>query len=159
VFYTQHECVRFQNPSKYLKQLQSTQNVMATVQIFSKHFVEFSSIEYLLGIKLQIVRHCCLLATSWYLSLHWSQKLHFPISLLKPAKGAGKYKLQASTQAFLSLTTSFIKNMAVSWVVAPCSLVEVYQRFRGPCCLHHQGDEWHSSSCSPPWEPQILQTL
>jgi hypothetical protein len=33
--------------------------------------------------------------------------------------------------------------MAVFWVVAPCSLVEVYQRFRGPCCLHHQGDEYY----------------
>jgi hypothetical protein len=32
-------------------------------------------------------------------------------------------------------------KIAVFWVVAPCSLVEVYQRFRGPCCLHHQGDE------------------
>jgi hypothetical protein len=30
--------------------------------------------------------------------------------------------------------------MAVFWDVAPCSLVEVYQRFGGPCCLHHQGD-------------------
>jgi hypothetical protein len=30
-------------------------------------------------------------------------------------------------------------KMAVFWVVAPCSLVEVYHRFRGPCCLHHQG--------------------
>jgi hypothetical protein len=29
--------------------------------------------------------------------------------------------------------------MAVFWVVAPCSLEEVYQRFRGPCCLNHQG--------------------
>jgi hypothetical protein len=28
--------------------------------------------------------------------------------------------------------------MAVFWVVEPCSLVEVYQRFRGVCCLHHQ---------------------
>jgi hypothetical protein len=28
-------------------------------------------------------------------------------------------------------------KMAVSWVVVPCSLVDVYQRFRGPCCLHH----------------------
>jgi hypothetical protein len=28
--------------------------------------------------------------------------------------------------------------MAVFWIVAPCSLVEVYRRFRGPCCLHHQ---------------------
>jgi hypothetical protein len=33
-----------------------------------------------------------------------------------------------------------ILKMAVFCVVAPCSLVEVYQRFRGPCCLHHQGD-------------------
>jgi hypothetical protein len=32
-------------------------------------------------------------------------------------------------------------KMAVFWVVAPCSLVEVYQRFRGPCCLHHQGEQ------------------
>jgi hypothetical protein len=31
-------------------------------------------------------------------------------------------------------------KMAVFWVVAPCSLVEVCQRFRVPCCLHHQGD-------------------
>jgi hypothetical protein len=37
--------------------------------------------------------------------------------------------------------TSEQKKMAVFWVVALCSLVEVYQRFRGPCCLHHQGDE------------------
>jgi hypothetical protein len=29
-------------------------------------------------------------------------------------------------------------RMAVFWVVEPCSLVEVYQRFKGPCCLHHQ---------------------
>jgi hypothetical protein len=28
------------------------------------------------------------------------------------------------------------KKMAVFWVVVPCSLVEVYQRFRGPCCSH-----------------------
>jgi hypothetical protein len=30
--------------------------------------------------------------------------------------------------------------MTVFWAAAPCSLVEVYQRFRGPCCLHHQGN-------------------
>jgi hypothetical protein len=23
--------------------------------------------------------------------------------------------------------------------IAPCSLAEVYRRFRGACCLHHQG--------------------
>jgi hypothetical protein len=32
-------------------------------------------------------------------------------------------------------------KMTVFWVVVPCSLVEVYQRFRGLCCLHPQGDE------------------
>jgi hypothetical protein len=31
-------------------------------------------------------------------------------------------------------------KMPVFWVLVPCSLVEVYQRFRGPCFLHHQGD-------------------
>jgi hypothetical protein len=40
---------------------------------------------------------------------------------------------------FEVLTVSSMK-MAVFWVVVPCSLVEVYQRFRGPCCLHHQDD-------------------
>jgi hypothetical protein len=29
-------------------------------------------------------------------------------------------------------------KMAVFWVVAPCSRVEVYRRFREACCLHHQ---------------------
>jgi hypothetical protein len=37
--------------------------------------------------------------------------------------------------------TAVSTKMAVFWVVEPCSLVVVYQRFRGPCCLHHQGDE------------------
>jgi hypothetical protein len=36
--------------------------------------------------------------------------------------------------------TAVSMKIAVFWVVAPCSLVEIYQRFRGPCCLHHQGD-------------------
>jgi hypothetical protein len=32
-------------------------------------------------------------------------------------------------------------KMDVFWVVAPCSLVEVYQRFRDACCFHRQGDD------------------
>jgi hypothetical protein len=32
-------------------------------------------------------------------------------------------------------------KVAVFKVVVPCRLAEVYQRFRGACCLHHQGDE------------------
>jgi hypothetical protein len=35
--------------------------------------------------------------------------------------------------------TAASTKIAVFWVVAPCSLVEVHRRFRGTCCLHHQG--------------------
>jgi hypothetical protein len=35
--------------------------------------------------------------------------------------------------------TAASTKMAVFWVVAPCSLVEVHQRFGGTFCLHHQG--------------------
>jgi hypothetical protein len=45
--------------------------------------------------------------------------------------------------------TAVSTKMAVFWVVAPCSLVEVYQRFRGPCCLLHQGDGSSSHEPSP----------
>lgn len=29
--------------------------------------------------------------------------------------------------------------MAVFWVVVSCSLIDVYQHFTSPRCLHHQG--------------------
>jgi hypothetical protein len=32
-------------------------------------------------------------------------------------------------------------NMTAIWDIAPCSLVEVVQHFRGAYCLHHQGDD------------------
>jgi hypothetical protein len=38
---------------------------------------------------------------------------------------------------------SVVLMMAVFWFVAPCSLVEVYWRFTGPCWLHHQGEDSH----------------
>jgi hypothetical protein len=37
------------------------------------------------------------------------------------------------------------RKISVFWVVAPCNLVEVYQRFGGSCCLHHPGDESRTS--------------
>jgi hypothetical protein len=39
---------------------------------------------------------------------------------------------------FQVLSASSMK-MAVFWVAVPCSLVEVYLRFRGSCCLHNHG--------------------
>jgi hypothetical protein len=37
-------------------------------------------------------------------------------------------------QAVLSLKLTVFRD------VAPCSPVEIDRRFRGACCLHHQGD-------------------
>jgi hypothetical protein len=50
-------------------------------------------------------------------------------------------------------------KMAVFWVVAPCSLVEVYRRFRGTCCLHHQGpilDLFNASSVIRTHDSSVL---
>jgi hypothetical protein len=49
-------------------------------------------------------------------------------------------------------------KMAVFWVVAPCSLVEVYQRFRSPCCLHHKGLSDYTA-LQPRRQPPSILTL
>jgi hypothetical protein len=46
-------------------------------------------------------------------------------------------------QVGFEVLTAVSTKMAVFCVVATCSLVEVYQRFGGPFCLHHQGDDTH----------------
>jgi hypothetical protein len=40
---------------------------------------------------------------------------------------------------FQAFTTVKIQ-IEILWVVTPCSVVVGYQRFRGPCCLHLQGE-------------------
>jgi hypothetical protein len=49
-------------------------------------------------------------------------------------------RMNTCSHVGFEVLTAVSTKMAVFWVVAPCSLVEVYKRFRGPCCLHHQGD-------------------
>jgi hypothetical protein len=39
-------------------------------------------------------------------------------------------------------------KMAIFWVVAMCTVVRVYQRFRGLYRLHHQGDDGGSTDLS-----------
>jgi hypothetical protein len=51
-----------------------------------------------------------------------------------------KKEKQINQKVGFEVLTAVSRKMDVFWVVAPCSLVEVYHRFRGPCCLHHQGD-------------------
>jgi hypothetical protein len=31
-------------------------------------------------------------------------------------------------------------KLRVFWDILPCSQIDVDRRFRGACCLHHQGD-------------------
>jgi hypothetical protein len=50
-------------------------------------------------------------------------------------------KVKPAKQVGFEILTAVSTKMAVFWVVAPYSLVEVQQRFKGPCCLHHQGDD------------------
>jgi hypothetical protein len=46
---------------------------------------------------------------------------------------------------FQVLTVASVK-VAIFWIVAPFSLVEVYLLFKGACCLHHQGDKHLSNA-------------
>jgi hypothetical protein len=57
---------------------------------------------------------------------------------------------QHKVRVGFEVITAVSTKMVVFWVVAPCSLVEVYQRFRGPCCLHHQVDEFRVQ-----WQPFV----
>jgi hypothetical protein len=68
---------------------------------------------------------------------HISKYPHF--CLLTPNYSLGT--LNSNYRVGFEVLTAVSTKMAVFWIVAPCSLVEVYQRFRGPCCLHHQGDD------------------
>jgi hypothetical protein len=57
-----------------------------------------------------------------------------------------------------NLSMNNYTKMAVFRVVAPCSLVEVYQRFRGPCCLHHQDNDPTYWITTPSRNQQITDT-
>lgn len=45
--------------------------------------------------------------------------------------------------AFSSKQCITFKNIAIFWVVVPCSWAEVHWHFRGACCICHQGSEPH----------------
>jgi hypothetical protein len=59
------------------------------------------------------------------------------------------FLLTGNTPSFVKNSKHFIRKkkdmkfmkMIVFWDVAPYSLVEVYRRFGGAYCFHHQGDE------------------
>jgi hypothetical protein len=64
-------------------------------------------------------------------------KLHVTTKF-RAALGSEKSPEELYLVRFQVLTAASMK-MAVFWIVAACSLVQVYRRFRGACCLRHQG--------------------
>jgi hypothetical protein len=80
----------------------------------------------------------------------WSQAAGFVLVRLTGNLASVAVKMFSTFIYFVKKNINFIvgfevltavsTKMAVFWVIALCSLVEVYQRFRGLCCLHHQGD-------------------
>jgi hypothetical protein len=82
--------------------------------------------------------------TVWHLCFR--QFVRFLGGVIRSIKGPSCTQNSATRKHADMHSTSGIQTHnpyedAVFWVVAPCSLVEVYQRFGGPFCLLHQGDE------------------
>jgi hypothetical protein len=63
----------------------------------------------------------------------------FLFFVFKSVSRANIVNMNAPPMVGFEVLTAVSTKMVVFWVVATCSLVEVYQRFRGPCCLHNQG--------------------
>jgi hypothetical protein len=76
------------------------------------------------------------LGHSWKIILKWVFKETGCVGLNWPRTGSDGGLLCECVGGWKK--QGFFSKMAVFWVVAPCSLVEVYQRFRGTYCLHHQ---------------------
>jgi hypothetical protein len=107
----------------------------------SRHFCMFRPSHSLFSLNLAIV----ILWNRNYFALHtvnitqglWGHWIcHNRVPETSHLFGWSKVKLVG-----FEVLTAVSTKMAVFWVVAPCGLVEIYQRFRGPCYLHHQGDE------------------
>jgi hypothetical protein len=62
-------------------------------------------------------------------------------------------QLLAASQA--TRADIFLK-MTVFWDVAPCSLAEVYRRFRGAYCLHYQSLMMETGSASNTEKSEIF---
>jgi hypothetical protein len=84
------------------------------------------------------------------LVVFWGVAPCSPVEIYRRFKGAcylhhqGDDRQKTATLTILvgfKVLTAVSTKMAVFWFVAPCSLVEIYRRFRGACCLQHQGDD------------------
>jgi hypothetical protein len=58
--------------------------------------------------------------------------MHLYTYVCEPLYQVARFLLNASLEAF----TSVMFQVEVFWYVLPCSIMVVYQRFRGPCFVH-----------------------
>jgi hypothetical protein len=56
------------------------------------------------------------------------ESIHSPVTFVNEQKA-----IISIIKVGFEVLTAVGMKMAIFWVVAPCSLVEVYQRSRGPC--------------------------
>jgi hypothetical protein len=72
-----------------------------------------------------------------YLRLY--QMSHFPKTSCRKKNIRVRQSQHGLTKIYFINSVIYVWNtkMAVFYVVGPCSLVDVYQRFGGACCLHH----------------------
>jgi hypothetical protein len=72
---------------------------------------------------------------------HWTSFIHFLTTAVLVRGRWNSTLAQIKTHGdfvrFQVLTTANMK-ITVFWDAVPCSLVKIYRRFRGACCLHHQ---------------------
>jgi hypothetical protein len=89
--------------------------------------------------------HVSMYICVWAYIIYLHTKFHLPVSndsFVITIIPKDKYRIRAIATLLVGfeVLTAVSTKMAVFWVVPPYSLVEVYQRFRGLLCLHHQGD-------------------
>jgi hypothetical protein len=111
------------------------------------------------------LRSCWMIKGHLYSGMKWSER-EADHSLPSNADDKNAWSFTSTyLHVFLAWSLSLWAR-TVFWVVAPCSLVQVYWRFGGACCLHGPDDAGYtaqhprgqSSSYWPPWEPKTSVT-
>jgi hypothetical protein len=97
---------------------------------------EVSSV-YFEGQKLQSLFNSFIVTLNTFLKLKDVQTyllvwITEPRKLVPVSGFSGAFTCKVGFEVLTAVST----KMVVFWVTAPCSLVDVYWRFRGPCCLH-----------------------
>jgi hypothetical protein len=85
--------------------------------------------------------HLCIDLLHVFALLFFRDMFQTKMSIFQAFNILANYSVMHIKISFKNRRYRMLLKMAVFCGVVPCSLVEVYQRFRGTCCLHHQGDE------------------